>query len=186
MMSERPDSDYARGTDIPRRRRYSVWTLLAPVAVVVLWVSLFVSLGDASIFGSDDSSKESAAKTTKTGPANDLKKGARMKVHKGDTLQAIASRVHLTEDELKACNPAIDPQTLQPGQFIAVAAVDCEGADRAAVGANPDPLAGETSAAAGSSSATGAAGDTTKNGTAAADPSVGAQHDSADDSSSGD
>jgi hypothetical protein len=98
--------------DQPRpRRRYSVWTLLAPAALIVFVVLLFNTLGsscaikDCSKHHSAAATKSSASSTsTATGttavPLNKL-----YKVKASDTAQSIASHFNLTVDQLEACNP---------------------------------------------------------------------------------
>ncbi len=152
-----------------RRRRYSVWTLLAPAAAVILWISFFSALGQSCVFKECSDDKDASANTVNEGDErNDVPRGGKAKVKSGDSLGSIATRFKLTEEELKACNPLVDPQALQPDTFLLVSAVDCEEADKAETGANPDPLAGDTTAGADNADAP----DPTKNGTAAADPTV--------------
>jgi LysM repeat protein len=166
-MKHPSDEDRARSyQQAPRgRRRYSPWTIIAPAAAIILWISFFSALGHSCIFKECSDTKDASAETTRSDgdKANDLPRGAKAKVKTGDSLGAIAARFDLTEEELKACNPLVDPQALQPNQFLIVSAVDCEEADKADTGANPDPLAGETSAADNAA---------VNNGTAAADPSA--------------
>lgn len=163
-----------RGPNGPRRRTYSIWTLLAPAAVVVLWIAFFMALGDSCVFkdcGKDTG--EAKAADANVDPENDLPQNARAKVKNGDTLGKIADKYKLSEDELKACNPDVDPQALQPGAYLFVAGSRCEGADLAKAGANPDPLAGDTAAGAtGGAAKDPSTVDPTANGTAAADPST--------------
>ncbi len=175
-MPTSPEQERARSYSTPpkKRRRFSVWTLLAPAAVVVLWVSFFSALGQSCAFKEcKDTDKASASAKDTDKPANDVAAGKRTKVKDGDTLGAIAAKFGLTEDELKACNPAVDPQVLRAGTYLKVSAADCQGADKAQTGANPDPFADDTSAA--------NAPDPSNNGTAAADPSVDAAQDAGDE-----
>ena len=165
-MAPPPDPDRER-TPAPRpRRSYSLWTILAPIGALVLFIAFFHALGDSCLLKECVHTKDEAKAA---GPANKLASGARAKVKSGDTLGSLAERFHLSQDELIACNPDVDAQTLQPGAYLNVSAMDCEGQDRAATGANPDPLAGETSAI---KTKPGGANDPTNNGTAAADPSA--------------
>lgn len=160
-MSQRPS--YATDEFRPRRprRRVTFWTIAAPVATGALFIAIFVGLSNSCLTSGGCSSTSAAEDADK--PANDLKPGARAKVKPGDSVGSIADRFGLTMEEIKACNPLIDPQNIQPGQYLVVSAATCEGADRADAGANPDPLAGETSAAAAKPKT---------NATAAADPSI--------------
>jgi LysM repeat protein len=175
-MTKPDDSDRARSYAQPprRRRRFSVWTLLAPAAAIILWVSFFTALGSSCIFKDCTDKAGSSESGDESGDArNDLARGTKSKVKDGDTLGDIAKKFDLTEDELKACNPLVDPQALRPGAFLTVSAIDCEEADKAEAGANPDPLAGDTTAGAGT------APNPAENGTAAADPSAQASADDA-------
>lgn len=166
-MSPSPDDDRARSyAQAPRsRRRYGPWTIIAPAAAIILWISFFSALGKSCIFKECADAKDTGSTTVSEDgdERNDLPGGAKAKVKEGDSLGGIAARFDLTEEELKACNPKVDPQSLQPGQYLIVSAVDCEEADKAETGANPDPLAGETSTADQAA---------INNGTAAADPSA--------------
>jgi LysM repeat protein len=174
-MPSPSEEDRARSYSTPpkKRRRYSVWTLLAPAAVVVLWISFFSALGQSCAFKEcTDSGSASAKSDDADKPANDIAAGKRTKVKDGDTLGDIAERFGLTVAELQACNPAVDPQSLRAGTFLKVSAADCQGADKAEAGADPDPFAAESSAT---------APDPTKNGTAAADPSVDAVQDAGEE-----
>ena len=169
MGSNHNDERSRSFTTPPRsRRRFSIWTVIAPAAAIILWISFFTALGGSCFFKEckDESKSDDAAAAASADKRNDLDKGARAKVKAGDSLGSIAAKFELTEDELKACNPLVDPQTLQPNTYLIVSAIDCEDADRAEAGANPDPLAGDTTAGA------DAAVDPAANGTAAADPSA--------------
>jgi LysM repeat protein len=171
-MSSPEDHDktgsYATGPK--RRRRFSIWTLLAPAAAVILWISFFSALGNSCIFKecANDKKSDGAQTVAEGDERNDLARDVKAKIKDGDTIGSIAAKYKLTEEELKACNPLVDPQALQAGRFLVVSAVNCEEADKAETGANPDPLAGDTTTGAGSAGAP----DPTANGTATADPSV--------------
>lgn len=144
----------------PSKHKVTIWTILVPIGAVLLLIMLGVGTAKSCLVSGDcGSSSDDAASANEL--ANDLKQGARAKVRPGDSIGTVAQRFNLTQDELKACNPLVDPQTLQPGQFLVVSAIDCDGADLAPVGANPDPLAGELGGA-----------DGADNATAKADPSV--------------
>ncbi|MCB0880150.1 MAG: LysM peptidoglycan-binding domain-containing protein [Thermoleophilia bacterium] len=170
-LPEQEETSRSYSSPPKRKRRYSVWTLLAPAAAVILWISFFSALGQSCVFKEcKDKDSGSAKAADTTDERNDLARGTKAKVKEGDTLGGIAAKFKLTEEELKACNPKVDPQAIRAGQYLTVSAVDCEDADKAAVGANPDPLAGDTT--------TGqSANAPEQNGTAAADPSVDAQAD---------
>ena len=171
-MSSPEDHDktgsYATGPK--RRRRFSIWTLLAPAAAVVLWISFFSALGNSCVFKEcSRSEKAGGASTIAPGDeSNNLARDTKAKIKDGDTLDSIAKKWKLTPEELKACNPLVDSQALQAGRYLIVSAVNCKGADKAEVGTNPDPLAGDTTTGVGPAGTPAPA----KNGTAAADPSV--------------
>lgn len=166
-------SSHASNSSEPSRRRYSVWTLLAPAAVAVLWIVFFSSLSGSCLVKGCSKAKDTSSETATTKLDANIAKARKVKILKGTTLGQIAQTYGLTEDELKSCNPNLDPQALTLNAYINVAQDECKGADLAEAGANPDPLAGETNAATGSvSDAEAAKADTTNNGTAAADPSV--------------
>lgn len=161
---------HSYATPVRKRRRYTVWTLLAPAAVVALWIAFAMSFGSSCVFdGSCSSGSDDADAAEEADARNDVQRGGKTKVKAGDSLGSIAARFELTEEELKACNPRVDPQSLQPDTYLVVSAINCEEADKADVGANPDPLAGDTAAGSDLS-----APDPANNGTAAADPSASA------------
>ncbi len=160
---ERADRANSYKTPPKRRRRFTVWTLLAPAAAIILWVSFFSALGKSCVF-KECSDKDTGSETaSSTAAKNEYPRGTKAKIKDGDTLGAIAQRYNLTEEELKACNPLVDPQAIRAGQYLTISAIDCQDADKAGTGANPDPLAGAT---------TTGAPEPAENGTAAADPSV--------------
>ena len=83
-------------------------------------VVFFVALGNSCL---SDGCRKSDDKEDADKPANDLKAGAKAKVQPGDSVGSIAARFNLTMDEIKACNPTVDPQTIQPGQFLIVSEI---------------------------------------------------------------
>lgn len=174
-MGQRPTYAVDETEPTGPRRRISFWTIVAPVGALALFVVFFVALGNSCISNGCDSNDDDAAEEDK--PANDLKAGARAKIKPGDSVGSIAAKYNLTMDEIQACNPTVDAQTIQPGQYLVVSAASCEGADRAEVGANPDPLAGETSAVPKPKTNATAAADPSLRGGAAAKTSPPAQRD---------
>jgi len=172
-MAQSPDDRSRSFTPKPRsRRRFTVWTLLAPAGVLVLWIGFFTALGNSCVLdGKCTPSKgEKGASSAETDPRNDRPKGSRYKVRQDENMGLIAEKYDLSQEELIACNPDVDPQALRPGQRLLVSAIDCEEADLREVGANPDPFAEQTPAE--------GIEDSADNGTAAADPS--ANQDAAD------
>jgi LysM repeat protein len=166
-MDQRPRSSAPRGA---KRRKITPLTIFAPAAAIALWIGFFAALGSSCVF--KECAKEDKDTTAATARANELPPNARAKVRAGDTLSAIATKHGLTNEELEACNPDVDSQSLQPGDFLFVSAERCEGADLAKAGANPDPLSGETSAGSASNTSTNEATTPPPNGTAEADPSA--------------
>ena len=134
-----------------RRRRFSPWTLLAPLALVIGAFFLFQAVFDSDLFtgasGDDDEQEEQEELDPELAAAKWTK------VQEGQSLSEIAETFQYTIDELTACNPQLDTRTLQPGQNVRVERARCEDADKAAAGADPDPLAGETTVGAGASDA---------------------------------
>lgn len=120
----------------PRRRRYSLWTLLAPVALIVTVMLLANAIGRSGVF---DDSKQTSSKTTKAGAGN-TKPGSsttpartsttgctpptgrkQVRVKASQTLSVIADANCTTVEKLLELNPAItDPQSLQLDQRIVV------------------------------------------------------------------
>ena len=67
-MDTPPEEARSRSFATPprRRRRFSIWTVLAPVAVLVLWVSFFSALGGSCIFKECADAKESSETKAET------------------------------------------------------------------------------------------------------------------------
>lgn len=132
----------------PTRRRFrpSVWTLLAPVALGLLVFFLVAALKSSPLISGDE--KQTSTKTSDTTaarkPPPKLPVNAKVKIKQDQTLGAVAAEYGLTEEELKACNPKIDTQSLPVGTLLFVSQKRCKGSDLAPRGANPDPRAGET------------------------------------------
>jgi LysM repeat protein len=120
-----------------QRRRYSLWTLLAPAALVVVNVMSFNAVGRSGVLDSDsekssktDSTTTSSAATTKKVPTNSKgRPKVRHQVAEGETAQSIAEMYLLTVDQLIGCNPQLsDPQNLQIGQYLHVDPKRCKDA----------------------------------------------------------
>lgn len=116
-------------------RRYSIWTLLAPAALLVVVIAMFNALGSSCVLkgcdGKDGKSTGSdatatAGKSAKPGDAGRMF----YRVRSGDTGQSIADRFGLTLEELQTCNPKVaDFYTLQPGQRLTVSTAKCKTAE---------------------------------------------------------
>lgn len=137
------------------RRRLSVWSLLAPAALVAVVMLTFSALGDSCVFkdcgakeatASDTPAEEALAAKREERPELYTKDGRlkpRWKVREGQSAQNIADDFELTIEELKACNPQIlDIRQLQAGEFVQVNHKYCKGAQPADAGAVVDPSAG--------------------------------------------
>ncbi len=111
----------------PERRRrlseYSMWTFVAPVALVVA-VVIVVSVVSGAVqrSRSTSSGKSSPAATSTTTPIVSTGPGkkAYYRVRPGDTLATIAARLGVDVDTLYQLNPNIDEFNLQPGQRLRV------------------------------------------------------------------
>lgn len=121
-----------------QRRRYSLWTLLAPAALVVVIIMSFNAIGRSGVLDSDggkstkDSGAKTDAKTTANAKIPTNSKGrpkARHQVAEGETLQSIADLYQISVDQLIGCNPQLsDPQNLQIGQYLHVDQKRCKDA----------------------------------------------------------
>lgn len=152
----RPNSPPTPGA--PRRRpRWSLWTLLAPAALVVVIVMVAGSLGSSCVL--KDCKDDSKASTGNTPAETKAKKKRqdepqlyeadgslkkRWKVREGQSAQEIADDFELTLEELKACNSktVLDIRQIRPGQFLQVDHKYCKGATTGDAGAVVDPEAG--------------------------------------------
>lgn len=123
-------SDDAPDEPTRPRRRYSPWTLLAPLALLAVVVMIFTTLGRSCAFKDCGESTAGETKQTQTKTATvKRKRNAHYVVKEGDTAQTIAERFDLTEAEFRACNRQIpDLYNLQIGQFVNVGS-KCRGAD---------------------------------------------------------
>ena len=94
--------------------------LLAPLALVVFAVVLVILISSAGGGGSKSSNtKGSRTSPTTTARARPPAKPRSYVVKSSDTsLDSIARKTGVATDRLIALNPALDPQTLVPGQRI--------------------------------------------------------------------
>jgi LysM repeat protein len=110
--------------DQPRpRRSFSLWTLLAPVALVIVVVLLFNALGQSCVVNDKGCDKSTAKKKAPAAKASKSAKKLprRYRVKKGENFGAIADRFGLSEAQLKKCNPKVtDPTNLGVGTVLAV------------------------------------------------------------------
>lgn len=150
-MNPRPGNDPMRP-----KRKYSIWSVLAPIALLVLVFATFNALGESCVIkkcpskDATDSAKKADAKKPKSGQlTKDGRPVRTYRVQKGDSLSLISEKFDISENVLRACNPKLDIETLQPGALLKVNEKACSAMltkiNKAPAGANPDPLAGETS-----------------------------------------
>jgi LysM repeat protein len=134
-VSDWNDGELLRLHDEPRRKRrhgsrFSIWTLVAPVALLAS-VSVIVVIArgagwvgpdvEATIFTTPTGTSTTAAtgtgaNGTGTRPTNQTK--IFYTVRSGDTLEAIATRYGTTVAKLEALNPDVNPSTMRIGQRI--------------------------------------------------------------------
>lgn len=108
------------------RSRFSVWTIVAPLALVGVFALAVLLVRDALDQPAAPAASEPAAAQAADadGAAADppVTVGADVppsyKIRKGDTLSAIAERYGVTEDYIRELNPGLDPLALIPGERI--------------------------------------------------------------------
>jgi LysM repeat protein len=112
-----------------QERKRSPLRLLAPLALVVFVLALFVVLTSADVGGGGDTRTSQEAQerdlgdrsertTTEPASREDRLPDETYIVKAGDTLGTIAERVGLTVERLMELNPDLDPQALVSGQKI--------------------------------------------------------------------
>jgi LysM repeat protein len=96
--------------------------LLAPLALVVFAVVLVIVISSAAGGGGSESSTTNGNRTTTTNTTTSARPRAKPRgyvVKASDTsLDSIARKTGVPTDRLLELNPAVDPQTLVPGQRI--------------------------------------------------------------------
>jgi LysM repeat protein len=93
--------------------------LLAPLALVVFALVLVIVISSAGGGGSKSSTTKRKRTTITTTRARPPAKPRSYIVSSSDTsLDSIARKTGVATDRLLALNPALDPQTLVPGQRI--------------------------------------------------------------------
>lgn len=116
----RPPRPYAEPPK--RRRRFSPWSILAPLALIAVVVMTFNALGKSCVFRDCDPVQKKQATTRADKPAP-----RRHRVKEGETAQSIADLYGLTIDQLRACNPEIaDIYIIRPGELIRVNPKRCD------------------------------------------------------------
>jgi LysM repeat protein len=130
-VSDWEDEYVPRYADEPTRRsRFSIWTLVAPIAllaavsvIVVIargagWVGQTTETATTAdtVSGTATTSRSHTTTGGKTGGGNQTR--IYYTIRSGDTLEAIAVRYGTTIAKLEALNPGVDPQGLHIGQRL--------------------------------------------------------------------
>ena len=97
--------------------------LLAPLALVVTTVALFMVVTSGQDKSTDGGGAAATPTTTTTkqqskGSETAKKRPKRYTVQPGDTPSAIAEKLDVSLDDLLAANPNADPNALTPGQKL--------------------------------------------------------------------
>ena len=103
-------------------RRFSIWTLVAPGALVIGVVVVAVVL--SATFRSHGSARSGASAPTVaptvSGATDTAAPPTTYVVRAGDTLTAIATRFGTDLATIIALNPKLDPQRLHPGDVLSL------------------------------------------------------------------
>jgi hypothetical protein len=135
-VSDWRDGELLRLHEEPRRRRrgrsrFSIWTLVAPIALLAS-VSVIVVIArgagwvgpdvEATIFTTTKGTSTGSKTGTGTGTTATKTSPTQTKIfytiRSGDTLEAVAVRYGTTVQRLLALNPGVNPNTLRIGQRI--------------------------------------------------------------------
>ncbi len=107
---------------MPGRSRFSVWTIVAPLALVGVLALSVLLVRDALDQPVATEPAATAPDAADAGGAQSTAVGADVPpsytIRKDDTLSAIAERYGVTEDHIRALNPGLDPLALIPGERI--------------------------------------------------------------------
>lgn len=116
-----------------RRRRLGPWSLLAPIALILLTIAIFYSVG--SVLNQPANETDSQAtpgqeattpastgtvQTTETVAEKPRSKRQFVVVQAGDSPSSIAEEHGLTTEEFLTLNPDIDPQALPTGVKVRI------------------------------------------------------------------
>ena len=107
------------------RSRFSVWTIVAPLALIGVFALAVMLVRDALDQPAPAASEPAAAQAAEVDEAaaeQPVTVGPDVppsyKIRKGDTLSAIAERYGVTEDYIRELNPGLAPLALIPGERI--------------------------------------------------------------------
>jgi hypothetical protein len=114
--------------DLPNRRRYSLWSLLAPIALVVVVFAMYSAVHDSGVVEKGSGKAKTAAKAK--AKAKTVKHTCQVsrghRVREGETSQSIERDFCLTHDQLVACNPnVIDFSVIPTGLRLNVGKKAC-------------------------------------------------------------
>lgn len=104
---------------LPPRRKNRLIVIAAPTALLVLVVLLFNAIGSSCAVTSC-TSKPAHRASTRTTADTSAKQQRFYRVAASDSMGSIAEKFDLSIDEIKACNPNVDPNALQIGTKLRV------------------------------------------------------------------
>ena len=102
--------------------RHSVWTIVAPLALIGIFALAVLLVAGALSEQGADPAGEAPVMAVETSPLDGVTVGedvpASYRIRKGDTLGEIALRYGVTEAYIQALNPGLDPLALIPGDRL--------------------------------------------------------------------
>lgn len=93
------------------QRRFSIWTILAPLGLIAVFVVALMLVRGALEPPSPAAAEPTVTATAPT-PTVDASVPAIYSIRKGDTLSTIADRYGLTTDYIVELNPNLNPMAL--------------------------------------------------------------------------
>lgn len=103
---------------LPPRRKNRLVVIAAPAALFVVVVLLFNAIGSSCVIKSCTTKPTTKKASASSAQADSSQRFYR--VASSDSMGSIAEKFKLTIDEIKACNPNIDPNALQIGTKLRV------------------------------------------------------------------
>lgn len=92
-------------------RRFSIWTILAPLGLIGVLIVALMLVRDA-LEPQSPAAAEPTVTATATTPTLDASVPAFYSIRRGDTLSAIAERYGVTTDYIVQLNPNLNPMAL--------------------------------------------------------------------------
>ena len=125
------------------KRKWSLWTLLAPVGLVFVVVLMVGAVNEGTRGKTKSTSTKSTSTKASTVAAKPKSTAYIYKVKAGDSLGAISTQFGLSEADITTCNPRAltDSHTIQPGMRLHVNQAFCDKRVKAAR-AKADKLVG--------------------------------------------